>query len=109
MSAHDGRVLAFADLALDWSAHAVTRGRREVHLTPTEFRLLDAFLRAPGGVITLQHLMAQLWGAPDWEGPSSASPAPTFIASLRRKLERGGQPRLIHTVRGAGYVLREGP
>lgn len=97
-------LLAFADLTLDWSAHAVTRGRVEIRLTRTEFRLLDMFLRHPRQVLTARQLLADVWGRDAVESNQVA----VFVGALRRKLEEHGEPRLIHTVRGAGYVLREG-
>ena len=99
------RLLAFADLALDQSAHVVTRGHRELELTATEYRLLDMFLRHPRQVLTGRQVLAEVWAS----DAAVSNQVAVHVSSLRRKLEKHGEPRLIHTVRGVGYVLREGP
>ena len=100
----DDGVLEFADVRLDHRAHEVHRGDRAIELTRTEFLLLDLFLRNPRLVLERSTIFDRVWGY-DF-GPSSNS-LEVYVGYLRRKLERGGAPRLIYTVRGVGYVLRE--
>jgi two-component system response regulator MprA len=101
----DGRrPMRFADLALDPLAHEVRRGDRPVELTRTEFLLLDLFLRHPRQVLTRSVIFENVWGY-DF-GPRSNS-LEVYMGYLRRKTEAGGEPRLLHTVRGVGYVLRD--
>jgi two-component system response regulator MprA len=100
----DRRPLRFGDLALDPLAHEVRRGDRPVELTRTEFLLLDLFLRHPRQVLTRSVIFENVWGY-DF-GPRSNS-LEVYMGYLRRKTEAGGEPRLLHTVRGVGYVLRE--
>jgi two-component system response regulator MprA len=102
-SAGDG-VLSFADLTLDPGTREVRRGEREIELTRTEFLLLDLFLRNPRQVLTRDLIFDRVWGY-DF-GPTSNS-LEVYIGYLRRKTEAAGEPRLIHTVRGVGYALRE--
>ncbi len=102
--APDVRVLSFSDLRLDPSSRQVTRGDRELTLTKTEFDLLELFLAHPKQVLSRATIMERVWGY-DF-GPSSNS-LEVFVSYLRRKLEADGDPRLLHTVRGVGYVLRE--
>jgi two-component system response regulator MprA len=97
-------ILAFADLRLDTGAHTVHRRDREIMLSATEFRLLRLFLQHPGQVLTRERLMERVWGL-DFEGESNV--LEVYIRYLRIKLEQDDLPRLIHTLRGAGYVLRE--
>ena len=97
-------VLRYADLSLDLGARTARRGQREVQLSTTEFNLLSLFLRHPGQVLTRDQIMDRVWGY-DFEGESNI--VEVYVRYLRTKLEAGGEPRLIHTVRGAGYVLRE--
>ena len=99
----EGRV-CFGDLVLDTLAHTVRRGDRDVELTRTEFLLLELFLRHPRQVLTRSVVFEHVWGY-DF-GPTSNS-LEVYVGYLRRKLEAAGEPRLIHTVRGVGYVLRE--
>jgi len=103
-SDEDDGVLEFADVRLDHRAHEVHRGGRAIELTRTEFLLLDLFLRNPRLVLERSTIFDRVWGY-DF-GPSSNS-LEVYVGYLRRKLERGGAPRLIYTVRGVGYVLRE--
>lgn len=98
-------VLEFADLSLDAGTHEVRRGKRPIELTRTEFLLLELFLRHPRRVLTRSTIFERVWGY-DF-GPSSNS-LEVYVGYLRRKTEAAGEPRLIHTVRGVGYVLREG-
>jgi two-component system, OmpR family, response regulator MprA len=99
-----GERLRHADLDLDPGGHTVTRAGREVELTRTEFLLLELFLRHPRQVLTRGQIFEHVWGY-DF-GPSSNS-LEVYVGYLRRKLEADGEPRLLHTVRGVGYVLRE--
>ena len=96
--------LRFADLELDPGTREVRRGEDEIELTRTEFALLELFLRNPRQVLTRSIIFERVWGY-DF-GPSSNS-LDVYIGYLRRKTEAGGRPRLIHTVRGVGYALRE--
>lgn len=95
--------LAFADLSLDLSARGGTRGDREFELTRTEFSLLELFLRNPERVLSRSEILESVWGY-DF-GPTSNS-LEVYMGYLRRKTEAGGEPRLLHTSRGFGYVLR---
>jgi two-component system, OmpR family, response regulator MprA len=96
--------LSYADLTLDPATREVKRGDREVELTKTEFALLEHLLRHPRLVLTRSQLFEAVWGY-DF-GPRSNS-LEVYIGYLRRKTEEGGEPRLIQTVRGVGYSLRE--
>jgi two-component system response regulator MprA len=96
--------LRFADLELDPGTREVTRGGEPIELTRTEFSLLELFLRNPRQVLTRSIIFERVWGY-DF-GPDSNS-LEVYVSYLRRKLEAGGEPRLLHTVRGVGYVLRE--
>ncbi|WP_446041853.1 response regulator transcription factor [Streptomyces sp. SID1121] len=96
-------VLAFADLRMDLTTREVTRGTRRVELTRTEFTLLEMFLAHPRQVLTREQILKAVWGF-DFE-PSSNS-LDVYVMYLRRKTESGGEPRLVHTVRGVGYALR---
>ena len=98
--------LAFDDLSLDPIAYEVHRGNRLIELTRTEFLLLELFLHHPRQVLTRSVIFDRVWGY-DF-GPSSNS-LEVYVGYLRRKTEAGGEPRLLHTVRGVGYVLRSGP
>ena len=97
-------VLRFADLALDPTTHAVVRGGRPIELTASEFTLLELFLNHPREVLPRAFIFTTIWGS-DFGSKSNA--LNVRIGQLRRKLEAGGKPRLIHTIRGVGYVLRE--
>ena len=101
-----GQVLRFADLSLDPVAHQVKRGDREIELTRTEFLLLELLMSHPRQVLTRATIFDRVWGY-DF-GPSSNS-LEVYIGYLRRKTEAAGEPRLVHTVRGVGYVLRAPP
>ncbi|KJY27247.1 response regulator transcription factor [Streptomyces katrae] len=98
-------VLTFGDLRMDLATREVTRGGRQVELTRTEFTLLEMFLAHPRQVLTREQILKTVWGF-DFE-PSSNS-LDVYVMYLRRKTEAGGEPRLVHTVRGVGYVLRAG-
>ena len=99
-----GGVLRFADVSLDPATREVHRGDREVELTRTEFLLLELFLLNPRQVLPRALIFDRVWGY-DF-GPSSNS-LEVYVGYLRRKLEAEGEPRLIQTVRGVGYALRE--
>jgi two-component system response regulator MprA len=101
----DERPLSFADLTLDPVTHEVTRDDRPIELTKTEFLLLELFLLNPRRVLTREVIFDRVWGY-DF-GPTSNA-LEVYVGYLRRKTEAAGEPRLIHTVRGIGYVLKEG-
>jgi two-component system, OmpR family, response regulator MprA len=96
--------LRVADLVVDRSAWSVRRGDRPVQLTRTEFRLLATLAERPGVVVGRDALMHAVW---EYDFGSGSSNLDVYVSYLRRKLEAGGEPRLVHTVRGVGYVLRE--
>lgn len=96
--------LAFSDLVLEPGTREIRRGARRLELTVTEFNLLELFLRNPRQVLRRSLIYDRVWGY-DF-GPDSHA-LDVYIGYLRRKLEAGGEPRLIHTVRGIGYALRE--
>jgi two-component system, OmpR family, response regulator MprA len=96
--------LRFADLVLDPVAHEVHRGDRLVELSKTEFLLLELFMKHPRQVLTRSTIFENVWGY-DF-GPTSNALG-VYIGYLRRKTEEGGESRLLHTVRGIGYVLRD--
>ena len=101
-----GSTLRFADLTLDPSTRSVLRGTRALSPTPREFDLLVLFLRHPNQVLTRGTIMDRIWGS-DFFGNSNV--LEVYVANLRRMLEAEGEPRLIQTVRGVGYVLRPAP
>jgi two-component system response regulator MprA len=103
---HDagGGALRFGDLSLDPVTREVRRGRRSIVLTPTEFKLLELFLRNPRRVLTRSVIFSQVWG---FDFGVMSNSLTVYVGILRRKTEAAGEPRLIHTVRGVGYVLRE--
>jgi two-component system response regulator MprA len=98
-------LLRFADLTLDEGTFEARRGARPLQLTRTEFQLLGTLLLNPRRVVTREALFERVWG---YDLDLSSNSLAVYISTLRRKLEEGGEPRLIHTVRGVGYVLREG-
>jgi two-component system response regulator MprA len=100
----DGEVLRYADLELDPIAHEVRRGDRLIELSKTEFLLLELFLRHPRQVLTRTTIFENVWGY-DF-GPTSNALG-VYMGYLRRKTEVDGESRLLHTVRGVGYVLRD--
>jgi two-component system, OmpR family, response regulator MprA len=97
-------VLRFADLELDPAAREVRRGGREIELSRTEFNLLELFLEHPRQVLTRSQIFERVWG---YDFGSTSNTLGVYMGYLRRKTEAGGEPRLLHTVRGIGYVLRE--
>jgi two-component system response regulator MprA len=96
-------VVGFSDLLLRCGRREMQRGDRKVRLTATEFRLLEPFLRHPGQVLPRGLIFEQVWG---WDVAATSNVLNVYISYLRRKTEAGGEARLIHTVRGVGYVLR---
>ena len=98
--------LSFADLRLDLRAHEAWRGERLLSLTRTEFLLLELFLRHPRQVLTRSAIFEAVWG---YDFGSSSNSLGVYMGYLRRKTEDGAEPRLLHTVRGVGYVLRSAP
>jgi two-component system response regulator MprA len=99
-------VLKFADLTLDTGSRQAMRNNRSIQLTAKEYELLDLFLRHPRQVMTREVIFDRVWGY-DFGGESNV--LEVYIRYLRQKLEAEGEPRLLHTVRGVGYVLRETP
>jgi two-component system response regulator MprA len=95
--------LVVADLELNPDTHEVLRGDRSVELTQREFELLEYLMRNERIVISRQRLLDEVWG---YDPFSTTNTIEVFVSNLRRKLEAGGEPRLLHTIRGAGYVLR---
>ncbi|GAB3669862.1 response regulator transcription factor [Saccharopolyspora tripterygii] len=98
--------LRFADLELDPGTREVRRGERSISLTRTEFALLELLMAHPKQVLTRSRLLEDVWG---YDFPTSGNALEVYIGYLRRKTEAEGEARLIHTVRGVGYVLRETP
>ncbi|MBL1075419.1 response regulator transcription factor [Nocardia sp. 2] len=98
--------MKFADLSLDPVTREVWRGERAISLTRTEFSLLEMLMANPRRVLTRSRILEEVWG---YDFPTSGNALEVYIGYLRRKTEADGEPRLIHTVRGVGYVLRETP
>jgi two-component system response regulator MprA len=98
--------LTFADLRLDPATRDVTRGDRPIRLTRTEFSLLELFLRNPRQVLDRARILEEVWG---YDFPTTANSLEVYVGYLRRKTEADDEPRLLHTVRGVGYALRETP
>ena len=101
-TAHD--MLSFADLELDVLTRDARRGDRAIELSPIEFELLEFFLRHPRQVLTRGLIYERVWG---YDASLSSNSLDVFVGHLRRKLEAAGERRLIHTVRGVGFTLRE--
>ncbi|GAA0450455.1 response regulator transcription factor [Streptomyces sp. NPDC046215] len=97
------QTLSFADLRMDLATREVVRGGRAVELTRTEFTLLELFLAHPRQVLTREQILKAVWG---FEFEPSSNSLDVYVMYLRRKTEAAGEPRLVHTVRGVGYVLR---
>ncbi len=95
--------LTVGDLSLNPDTHEVSRGERAIDLTQREFELLEYLMRNERLVISRQRLLDEVWG---YDPFSITNTIEVFVSNLRRKLEADGEPRLLHTVRGAGYVLR---
>jgi two-component system, OmpR family, response regulator MprA len=98
--------LHFADLEMDPGTREVRRGDRPISLTRTEFALLELLLTHPKQVLTRSRILEEVWG---YDFPTSGNALEVYVGYLRRKTEAAGEPRLIHTVRGVGYALRETP
>ncbi len=91
------------DLALNPDTHEVSRGDRDIDLTQREFELLEYLMRNERIVVPRQRLLEEVWG---YDPFATTNTIEVFVSNLRRKLESGGEARLLHTIRGAGYVLR---
>ena len=102
----DDEPLSFADLTLDPVTRDVVRGERSLSLTRTEFALLELFMQRPKRVLERTFILEEVWG---FDFPTTANSLEVYVGYVRRKLEAEGETRLIHTVRGVGYVLRETP
>jgi two-component system response regulator MprA len=100
----EAETLSFADLSLNPVTREVRRRGRPIDLTRTEFSLLEMFLRRPRRVLDRSFILEEVWG---YDFPTTANSLEVYVGYLRRKTEAEGEPRLIHTVRGVGYVLRE--
>lgn len=98
--------LSFSDLTLDLASREVRRGKRSIELTRTEFALLEMFLRRPKRVLERSFILEEVWG---YDFPTTANSLEVYVGYLRRKTEAEGESRLLHTVRGVGYVLRDSP
>jgi len=102
----DSAAMTFSDLSLDPVTREVTRGERQISLTRTEFSLLEMLIANPRRVLTRSRILEEVWG---FDFPTSGNALEVYVGYLRRKTEAEGELRLIHTVRGVGYVLRETP
>jgi two-component system response regulator MprA len=100
----DDEVLSFSDLSMDVATRDVRRGGRAIELTRTEFTLLEMFLRRPRRVLERSFILEEVWG---YDFPTTANSLEVYVGYLRRKTEAEDERRLIHTVRGVGYVLKE--
>lgn len=98
--------LRFEDLTMDPATREVMRGERSISLTRTEFSLLEMLMANPRRVLSRSRILEEVWG---YDFPTSGNALEVYVGYLRRKTEAGGESRLIHTVRGVGYVLRETP
>ncbi|MBA2507313.1 MAG: response regulator transcription factor [Nocardioidaceae bacterium] len=106
-TADDGETtLGFSDLTLDVATRDVRRGDRPLALTRTEWTLLELFLRRPRRVLERSFILEEVWG---YDFPTTANSLEVYVGYLRRKTEAEGEVRLLHTVRGVGYVLRDTP
>ncbi len=102
----DSEKMTFEDLTLDPVTREVTRGERSISLTRTEFSLLEMLMANPRRVLTRGRILEEVWG---YDFPTSGNALEVYVGYLRRKTEADGETRLLHTVRGVGYVLRETP
>ncbi len=100
----ESEVLSFADLTMDVASRDVSRAGRAIELTRTEFTLLEMFLRRPRRVLDRSFILEEVWG---YDFPTTANSLEVYVGYLRRKTEAEGESRLIQTVRGVGYVLKE--
>ena len=97
-------LLRFADITLDPATRDVHRGERRIELSRTEFLLLQLFLDHPRQVLTRSQIFERVWG---YDFGATSNALAVYVGYLRRKTEGGGEPRLLHTVRGVGYILRD--
>ncbi|MGI9093257.1 MAG: response regulator transcription factor [Mycobacteriales bacterium] len=104
--AEEANTLSFADLTLDLGTRDVGRSGRSIRLTRTEFALLELLMRNPRQVLSRARILSDVWG---FDFPTTENSLEVYVGYLRRKTEAEGEPRLIHTVRGIGYALRETP
>jgi two-component system response regulator MprA len=102
----DTEQLRYGDLELDRAAARVTRGGRAISLTRTEYQLLELFLRNPGRVLSHAQIYQMVW---NYDFGMRSNNLWVYVSYLRAKLEAAGEPRILHTVRGLGYVLRDAP
>jgi DNA-binding response OmpR family regulator len=102
-AARGSRSYVVGDLVLNPDTHEVERGERTIELTQREFELLEYLMRNERIVVPRQRLLEEVWG---YDPFATTNTIEVFVSNLRRKLEAGGEPRLLHTIRGAGYVLR---
>jgi heavy metal response regulator len=102
-AASDPAILQIADLSLDPARRAVSRGAERIDLTPREFALLDYLMRNPGRVLTRTMIAEHVW---DYDFDTSTNVIDVYINYLRKKIDTGREPKLLHTVRGVGYVLK---
>ncbi|MBJ7290399.1 response regulator transcription factor [Williamsia sp.] len=102
----ESETMTFADLTMDPVTRDVSRGERPISLTRTEFALLEMLMANPRRVLTRSRILEEVWG---YDFPTSGNALEVYVGYLRRKTEAEGEIRLIHTVRGIGYVLRETP
>jgi two-component system, OmpR family, response regulator MprA len=100
----EDEVLTFSDLTMNTASREVTRSGRSISLTRTEYTLLEMFLRRPRRVLDRNFILEEVWG---YDFPTTANSLEVYVGYLRRKTEAEGESRLIHTVRGIGYVLKE--
>lgn len=100
----EDEVLTFGDLSMEVASREVRRGDRRIELTRTEFALLEMFLRRPRRVLERSFILEEVWG---FDFPTTANSLEVYVGYLRRKTEAADEPRLIHTVRGVGYVLKD--
>jgi two-component system, OmpR family, response regulator MprA len=105
-SGEDESPLSFADLSMDPVTREVYRGSRQITLTRTEWDLLELFMRRPKRVLERAFILEEVWG---YDFPTTANSLEVYVGYVRRKTEAEGEERLLHTVRGVGYVLRESP
>lgn len=105
-SGRSAEVLSFADLSIDLDTREVRRGDREIRLTRTEFSLLELLMRNPRRVLSRARILEEVWG---YDFPTTENSLEVYVGYLRRKTESGDEPRLIHTIRGVGYALRDTP
>ncbi len=98
--------LRVANLVMEPSTHQVSRGKQRIHLSPTEYRLLEFLMRRPGQVISRHAIIEAVWG---FDKEVEENTLDAFIRLLRSKVDRGFDQKLLHTVRGTGYSLSEGP